>query len=209
MSGTWNDLSISDITAQAAAKARAVNTNLPTSSPPDGGAGVLPAKRESSQVAFAERPSTRQRTAGPSTRSTGASPVATPEPPAADGDVTEVPSKPLSVASVAAAPTTPEYDPVAAGAIPHNMIFGHYGTLSTNLLMSVKHEGLMDLAVVLNIFPDVGSIPAKLSAPSLRHLIASATGTVGDWTFDDTYKVFNFSGGVTVEQPLFHRPATA
>ena len=209
MSGSWNELSISDIRAQAAAKARAVDTNFSTGSPPDNGAGLLHGKRNSSSVAFLEKPSTRQRTSEPPARSNGASPITTPEPPATSGDVSEVPSKPLSAASSSVAAAAPEYDPVESGTVPCNLIFGHYGTIGTDYLMALKQKGLMDLSVTLGIFPDVDSIPSKLSVPSLRNLIASITGSVKKWTFDDHNKVFTFPDGVTVERPLFREPTAA
>ena len=109
--------------------------------------------------------------------------TATP-PPTTGGDPQSQPPE-----SVGAAPAEPiadsptvTFDPVTAGTIPSNLLFGPFGCLGDAALKdldSLTRTRLTDLAITLKSFPNDNSISTKLTVPALRHLISATTGTAG------------------------------
>ena len=190
----------------AAAKAAAKNVssepivNTPAQLP------VAGAKRKAAGVAAAASSSS---SAQPSRVTRVSAPVVTTPPPAAGGDGQSQAPMTATSASSSSPPVVGEYDPVAAGVIPSNLLFGHFGVLGHDALEAVgkmTRPKLIDLAVTLGLYPDVDAIPTKLAVPTLRQIILTTTGSAAKFEYDAGSHDLSFPDGVTLERPVFREP---
>ena len=114
-----------------------------------------------------------------------------------------------AISSAVTAQTAAAFDPVAAGSIASNLIFGPFGCLGEAALedmIKLPRDRLAELAVALQIFPDVDST-IKVKMPALRHLVSASTGKVDTYAVDPDTKSFSFPDGIELEGPLFLQPA--
>ena len=100
------------------------------------------------------------------------------------------------------------FDPVAAGLVPDNLLFGQFGAFgveSLRLIDQMKLDELRKFAVVLGFFPDSSSLTGVCAA-QLRALVLNATGAADGFDFDSSSRSYSFDGLVR-QRPHFREPA--
>jgi hypothetical protein len=209
MSDTWSNISLKEITLLAAEKVNAATAAKVSSSSEEPAASSAAGEKRGSSSQTPILPAVAKR--GSSSRKPSPPEVSSTPPPSNTGGDSQTQQPESAGVSLTVVPPATTFDPVSAGVIPSNLLFGPYGCLGDAALKEITtlpRDSLSELAVELNLFPDVASIPSNqvVSVPALRHLISAATGKAASYEVDDN-KSFSFPDGVELEKPHFRQPA--